>query len=70
MMRPIMPDKPAQNGKDSQSAPWSDVIRFIGQLSHDLRNDLNAIELQSAYVDELEKNEEFKNEIKRLREMI
>src|SRR5205814_1154035 len=27
-------------------------------------------ELQSAYVDELEKNEEFKNEIKRLREMI
>ena len=69
-MRPIMPDKPAQNGKDSQSAPWSDVIRFIGQLSHDLRNDLNAIELQSAYVDELETNEEFKNEIKRLREMI
>src|SRR5438874_12770310 len=69
-MRPIMPDKPAQNGKDSQSAPWSDVIRFIGQLSHDLRNDLNAIELQSTYHGELEKNEEFKNEIKRLREMV
>ena len=69
-MRPIMPDKPAQNGKDSQSAPWSDVIRFIGQLSHDLRNDLNAIELQSTYLGELEKNEEFKNETKRLREMV
>jgi K+-sensing histidine kinase KdpD len=60
----------AENGKDFQSVPWNDAVRFIRQLSHDLRNDLNAIELQSAYIVELEKNEEVKNEIKRLREMI
>jgi K+-sensing histidine kinase KdpD len=65
-----MTEKHPQNGKDSQSVPWSDAIRFIAQLSHDLRNDLNAIELQSAYIEELGKSEEVKNEIKRLREMV
>ena len=65
-----MADQPVENGKDSQSVPWSDAIRFIAQLSHDLRNDLNAIELQSAYIEELGKSEEVRNEIKRLREMI
>jgi K+-sensing histidine kinase KdpD len=59
-----------QNEKYLQSVPWNDAVRFIRQLSHDLRNDLNAIELQSAYIVELENNKEFKNEIKRLREMI
>src|SRR5207244_4742303 len=65
-----MAEKHHQNGKDSQSVPWSDAVRFIAQLSHDLRNDLNAIELQSAYIEELGKREEVRNEIKRLREMI
>ena len=65
-----MADKRVENGKDSQSVPWSDAIRFIRQLSHDLRNHLNAIELQSAYIEELGKSEEVKNEIKRLREMV
>ena len=65
-----MADKPVENGKDSQNVPWSDAIRFIAQLSHDLRNDLNAIELQSAYIEELGKSEEVRNEIKRLREMV
>jgi K+-sensing histidine kinase KdpD len=66
----FMPDETPGNRKESHSIPWSDAIRFIRQLSHDLRNDLNAIELQSTYIGELEKNEEFKIEIKRLREMI
>src|SRR5437773_9858805 len=65
-----MADKPVENGKGPQSVPWSDAIRFIAQLSHDLRNDLNAIDLQSAYIEEVGKSEEVKNEIKRLREMI
>jgi signal transduction histidine kinase len=58
----------AQN--DCPSVPWRDAIRFVRQLSHDLRNDLNAIELQSAYIAELEKNAELQGEIKRLREMV
>ena len=65
-----MTEKHPQSGKDSQSVPWSDAIRFIAQLSHDLRNNLNAIELQSTYIEELGKSEEVRNEIKRLREMI
>jgi len=55
---------------DSLSVPWSDTVRFVQQLSHDLRNHLNAIELQSAYISELDANAELKGEIKRLREMI
>jgi len=65
-----MADKAPQESKDSPSVPWRDTIRFIGQLSHDLRNDLNAIELQSAYIDELERHEEVKSQVKRLREMV
>jgi len=67
---PFMAEKASQDLKDSPSVSWSDTVRFIGQLSHDLRNDLNAIELQSAYIGELEKNEELQGEIKRLRAMV
>jgi signal transduction histidine kinase len=65
-----MAEKAPQDAKDSPSVSWNDAIRFIRQLSHDLRNDLNAIELQSAYIGELEKNDEIQGEIKRLREMV
>src|SRR5438094_2057237 len=65
-----MAEKPSQDAKNSPSVSWSDTVRFIRQLGHDLRNDLNAIELQSAYIGELEKNEEILGEIKRLREMV
>ena len=65
-----MADAPPQDPGDSWSVPWSDAVRFIRQLSHDLRNNLNAIELQSTYIGELAENPELKGEIKRLREMI
>lgn len=65
-----MPDQTSKDGKDSQLIRWSDTTRFIRQLSHDLRNDLNAIELECAYLSELETNEEAKSEIKRLREIV
>jgi K+-sensing histidine kinase KdpD len=52
------------------SLPWSDTVRFIRQLSHDLRNDLNAIELQSAYVGELAQDQELQSEINRLRKIV
>jgi K+-sensing histidine kinase KdpD len=54
----------------SLTVPWSDTVRFVRQLSHDLRNDLNAIELQSAYISELTQDQELTNEIKRLREVV
>jgi K+-sensing histidine kinase KdpD len=65
MAEPSFEDPP-----DVSNVGWSDVVHFIRQLSHDLRNHLNAIELQSAYISELEGNDELKGEIKRLRAMI
>jgi K+-sensing histidine kinase KdpD len=46
------------------------VVKFIRQLAHDLRNHLNAAELQSAYLTEIAENNEMREEIKRLRGMI
>jgi len=50
--------------------PWDDIVRFVRQLSHDLRNHLNAAELQSAFIGEIATDPEIKNEIKRLRGML
>ena len=55
---------------DSPNVPWPDVVKFIRQLGHDIRNDLNAVELQSAYLAELATDGELKDEVKRLREMV
>jgi K+-sensing histidine kinase KdpD len=65
-----MADPSFENRPDVSNVAWSDVVHFIHQLSHDLRNHLNAIELQSAYISELERDDELKSEIKRLRVMI
>jgi K+-sensing histidine kinase KdpD len=65
MAEPLSKDR-----ADTLNVDWSDVVHFIRQLSHDLRNHLNAIELQSAYISELERDDELKGEIKRLRGMI
>jgi light-regulated signal transduction histidine kinase (bacteriophytochrome) len=48
---------------------WTELTKFVGQLNHDLRNHLNAIELQAAFVGEIVAEPEGKDEIKRLREM-
>jgi K+-sensing histidine kinase KdpD len=50
--------------------PWNDVVRFVRQLSHDLRNHLNAVELQSTFLAELAQDPELKGEVSHLREMI
>jgi two-component system sensor histidine kinase BaeS len=65
-----MADESSKAPTDSLTVPWSDTVRFVRQLSHDLRNDLNAIELQSAYIGELTQDQELTSEIKRLREVV
>jgi K+-sensing histidine kinase KdpD len=47
-----------------------EVVKFVRQLAHDLRNHLNAAELQSAYLMEIAENDEVREEIRRLRGMI
>ncbi len=65
-----MAEPSSENRTELPKVAWPDMVRFVRQLSHDLRNHLNAIELQSAYISELERDDEIKGEIKRLREMI
>ena len=65
-----MTSKSSEPATDSLTVPWSDTVRFVRQLSHDLRNDLNALELQSAYIGELTQDQELTSEIKRLREVV
>jgi K+-sensing histidine kinase KdpD len=65
-----MTANPSKAPTDSSTVPWSDTVRFVRQLTHDLRNDLNAIELQSAYIGELAQDQELTSEIKRLREVV
>jgi len=55
---------------DSPAVPWPDIVKFVRQLSHDIRNNLNAVELQSAYLAELTEDGETKSEIQRLRQMV
>jgi K+-sensing histidine kinase KdpD len=63
-----MTDLPLENRSDAVS--WMDIVRFVRQLSHDLRNHLNAAELQAAYIGELAESEELKKEVSRLRELM
>jgi K+-sensing histidine kinase KdpD len=62
------PSDQAEN--DSPGVPWPDMVKFVQQLSHDIRNNLNAVELQSAFLAELAEEAEMKNEVQRLRAMI
>lgn len=64
-----IPD-PASPGSATGDVPWNGVVQFVRQLSHDLRNHLNAIELQSTFLSELAEDAELKTEVRRLREMI
>ena len=65
-----MSDSAEQNSNPEIQVSMPEVVKFVRQLAHDLRNDLNAAELQSAYLIEIAEAGELKEEIKRLRGMI
>jgi K+-sensing histidine kinase KdpD len=60
----------AEPAAASGNVPWENFVKFVRQLSHDLRNQLNAAELQSALIGELTNDAEIKSEIRRLRELV
>lgn len=68
----IMTASPESNSTPAPDlqVPLPDVVKFVRQLAHDLRNHLNAAELQSAYLAEIADEPELKEEIKRLRAMV
>jgi K+-sensing histidine kinase KdpD len=63
-------NSPASPPSDPPDIPWEVIVKFIRQLSHDLRNHLNAVELQAAFLGEIASDQEMKDEVKRLREML
>jgi K+-sensing histidine kinase KdpD len=57
-------------GADVQVIEWDNLVKFVRQLSHDLRNQLNAAELQAALINELTADPELKSEVSRLRKLV
>ena len=55
---------------DEIQVPFTKVVEFVRQFGHDLRNHLNAADLQSTYLAEIATDPELKAETKRLREML
>src|ERR1700736_3220360 len=64
------PTEPVATSHPEIQVPMPVMVKFVRQLAHDLRNHLNAAELQSAYLIEIAENSEIRDEIKRLRGMI
>lgn len=52
------------------AVPFERVARLVRQLTHDFRNSLNAIDLQTVFLSEIASEAEVRGEIKRLREII
>ena len=65
-----MAERSSENREEPLNVPWPDVVQFIRQVGHDLRNHLNAAALTAAYINEVATDAEIKAEIKRLRESI
>lgn len=61
------PNEPAGVKSDLPSVPWNRVESFVGQVTHDIRNGLNALELQLTYLGEISTDPEAVDEVKRLR---
>lgn len=62
---------PASASDESEpSVPFSRVTAFVRQLSHDVRNGLNAIDLHAALLVEISSEPEVTSEAKRLRRMV
>ena len=67
---PVSKDQQDTAAAPEIQVPMPVVVRFIRQLSHDLRNHLNAAELQSAFLKEIAEDGEVKSEVQRLRGML
>ena len=49
------------------NVPWERIEQFVGQFTHDIRNGLNAVELQLTFLAEISTDPEAADEVKRLR---
>lgn len=56
-----------QKTPELPAVPWERIEQFVGKLTHDIRNGLNAFELQLTFLGEISTDPEAVAEIKRLR---
>lgn len=61
------PPSPFENGA---AVPLPRLVNFVRQVTHDVRNGLNAIELQAAYISEIAPGGEVGEEVGKLRRMV
>jgi signal transduction histidine kinase len=66
MMATTVPQPPAEPAAVAP-VPWPHIERFVGQLIHDVRNGLNAIELRLTLLGELSAEPEIVADVKALR---
>ena len=68
MAPPLPTNSVGQRADDTiPGVPWDRVERFVGQLTHDIRNGLNALELQLTFLGEISTDAEAVDEVKRVR---
>ncbi len=55
---------------EAHLVPLPRIAAFVRQLTHDVRNNLNSIDLQAAYITELVTDPEATGEVRRLRDLV
>jgi signal transduction histidine kinase len=61
---------PRKPFEDIEDVPFPRLVNFVRQITHDVRNGLNAIDLQSAYIAEIAGETEVSVELGKLRKMV
>jgi len=61
---------PTTNFENAPDIPLPRLVNFVKQVTHDVRNGLNAIDLQSAYIAEIAGEGELAEELGKLRKMV
>lgn len=60
----------AGSAPEGLQVPYSRIATFVRQITHDVRNNLNSMDLQAAYVSELITDPEAVQEVKRIRQLV
>jgi len=60
----------AKDSAAHELVPWQRVVTFNRQISHDVRNGLNAVELEAAFIAELNSDPAIAEELKKLRAIV
>src|SRR3954451_2377801 len=63
-------EAPAGSAPEALSIPFTRIASFVRQVTHDVRNNLNSLDLQAAYASELITDPEAAAEVRRIRQIV